>query len=116
MNNCRGVLPFRHNSPRRGGPALRTPGECGVDSETEARRREGARVTGLGAGGGLAGQVVVTAPSNVAVDQLAEKIATTGLKVVRLCAKSREAVSSSVDHLTLHYQVGSRARAAAVSP
>lgn len=26
-------------------------------------------------------------------------------KVVRLCAKSREAVSSPVEHLTLHYQV-----------
>jgi hypothetical protein len=25
--------------------------------------------------------------------------------VVRLCAKSREAVSSPVEHLTLHYQV-----------
>jgi regulator of nonsense transcripts 1 len=50
-------------------------------------------------------QVVVAAPSNVAVDQLAEKIAATGLKVVRLCAKSREAVVSPVEHLTLHYQV-----------
>ncbi|KAL2901632.1 Regulator of nonsense transcripts 1-like protein [Bienertia sinuspersici] len=38
------------------------------------------------------GQVLVCAPSNVAVDQLAEKISATGLKVVRLCAKSREAV------------------------
>lgn len=27
-------------------------------------------------------------------------------QVVRLCAKSREAVSSPVEHLTLHYQVG----------
>uniref|UniRef100_A0A2P2LM33 Uncharacterized protein n=1 Tax=Rhizophora mucronata TaxID=61149 RepID=A0A2P2LM33_RHIMU len=51
------------------------------------------------------GQVLVCAPSNVAVDQLAEKISTTGLKVVRLCAKSREAVISPVEHLTLHYQV-----------
>ena len=51
------------------------------------------------------GQVLVCAPSNVAVDQLAEKIHHTGLKVVRLCAKSREAVSSSIDFLTLHYQV-----------
>ncbi|GJZ38779.1 regulator of nonsense transcripts 1 homolog isoform X1 [Tanacetum coccineum] len=50
------------------------------------------------------GQVLVCAPSNVAVDQLAEKISATGLKVVRLCAKSREAVSSPVEHLTLHYQ------------
>lgn len=48
---------------------------------------------------------MVAAPSNVAVDQLAEKISMTGLKVVRLCAKSREAVSSPVEHLTLHYQV-----------
>ena len=48
------------------------------------------------------GQVLVVAPSNIAVDQLAEKIHQTGLKVVRLAAKSREAVSSSVDHLSLH--------------
>jgi regulator of nonsense transcripts 1 len=47
-------------------------------------------------------QILVCAPSNVAVDQLAEKIQKTGLKVIRLCAKSREAVSSSVDNLTLH--------------
>eukprot|EP00357_Protocruzia_adherens_P001695 CAMPEP_0115019440 /NCGR_PEP_ID=MMETSP0216-20121206/29450_1 /TAXON_ID=223996 /ORGANISM="Protocruzia adherens, Strain Boccale" /LENGTH=976 /DNA_ID=CAMNT_0002390921 /DNA_START=79 /DNA_END=3010 /DNA_ORIENTATION=- len=53
------------------------------------------------------GQVLVCAPSNVAVDQLAEKIHSTGLKVVRLCSKSRESVSSSVDFLTLHLQVQS---------
>jgi regulator of nonsense transcripts 1 len=47
-------------------------------------------------------QVLVCAPSNVAVDQLTEKIHKTGLKVVRMCAKSREAVSTSVDFLTLH--------------
>lgn len=51
------------------------------------------------------GQVLVAAPSNVAVDQLAEKIAATGLKVVRLTAKSREVVASPVEHLTLHYQM-----------
>lgn len=51
-------------------------------------------------------QVLVCAPSNVGVDQLAEKMAATGLKVVRLCAKSREAVASPVEHLTLHHQVG----------
>lgn len=50
-------------------------------------------------------QVLVCAPSNVAVDQLTEKIHSTGLKVVRLAAKSREAVSSSVDFLTLHHLV-----------
>jgi len=51
------------------------------------------------------GQVLVCAPSNIAVDQLAEKLHKTGLKVVRLAAKSREAVASSVDFLTLHHQV-----------
>lgn len=50
-------------------------------------------------------QVLVCAPSNVAVDQLTEKIHLTGLKVVRLSAKSREAVSTSVDWLTLHHLV-----------
>ena len=51
------------------------------------------------------GQVLVAAPSNVAVDHLTEKIAATGLKVVRVTAKSREAVATAVDHLSLHRQV-----------
>ena len=51
------------------------------------------------------GQVLVVAPSNVAVDQLAEKIEATGLKTVRISARSREAIASPVEHLTLHYQV-----------
>lgn len=51
------------------------------------------------------GQVLVCAPSNVAVDQLTEKIHATGLKVVRLAARSREGVASSVDHLSLHNMV-----------
>jgi regulator of nonsense transcripts 1 len=51
------------------------------------------------------GQVLVTAPSNVAVDQLTEKIHQTGLKVVRVTAKSREALDSSISFLTLHEQV-----------
>ncbi|QDZ18536.1 RNA helicase UPF1 [Chloropicon primus] len=50
-------------------------------------------------------QILVCAPSNIAVDQLAEKINMTGLKVVRLAAKSREAITSNVEELTLHYQV-----------
>lgn len=48
--------------------------------------------------------MLVAAPSNVAVDQLAEKIAATGLRVVRICAKSREDTETSITHLTLHYQ------------
>lgn len=51
------------------------------------------------------GQVLVCAPSNIVVDQLAEKIHQTGLKVVRLCSKSREAVSSNIEFLTLHNQI-----------
>ncbi|XP_063933195.1 regulator of nonsense transcripts 1-like [Zophobas morio] len=51
------------------------------------------------------GQVLVCAPSNIAVDQLAEKIHRTGLKVVRVCAKSREAIDSPVSFLALHNQV-----------
>ena len=50
-------------------------------------------------------QVLVCAPSNIAVDQLTEKIHKTGLKVVRLCAKSREAIDSPVSFLSLHNQV-----------
>ena len=49
--------------------------------------------------------VLVCAPSNVAVDQLCERIHRTGLKVVRLTAKSREDVESSVSFLALHEQV-----------
>lgn len=51
------------------------------------------------------GQVLCCAPSNIAVDQLTEKIHQTGLKVVRLCAKSREAIDSPVSFLALHNQV-----------
>jgi regulator of nonsense transcripts 1 len=51
------------------------------------------------------GQVLVCAPSNVAVDQLTEKIHATGLKVVRLTARPRGALDSSVAFLTLHRQV-----------
>ncbi|KAF0992038.1 hypothetical protein HZS_6761 [Henneguya salminicola] len=51
------------------------------------------------------GQVLVSAPSNIAVDQLADKISRTGLKVVRVCAKSREAIESPVSHLALHNQL-----------
>lgn len=51
------------------------------------------------------GKVLVCAPSNVAVDQLCERVHRTGLKVVRLTAKSREDVESSVKFLSLHEQV-----------
>ncbi|KAJ3110729.1 ATP-dependent helicase NAM7 [Phlyctochytrium bullatum] len=51
------------------------------------------------------GQILVCAPSNVAVDQLAEKIHQTNLKVVRVSAKSREELDSPVSFLTLHEQV-----------
>jgi regulator of nonsense transcripts 1 len=51
------------------------------------------------------GQVLVCAPSNVAVDQLCERIHKTGLKVVRVTAKSREDVDSPVRFLSLHEQV-----------
>lgn len=60
-------------------------------------------------------QVLVCAPSNVAVDHLTAKISATGLRVVRLCAKSREAVVSrrtrvrkvsSITGFTMPYLVG----------
>ena len=53
------------------------------------------------------GQILVCAPSNVAVDQLAGKIAQTGVKVVRVCAWSREAEVSSVQPITLHHMMAS---------
>ena len=52
-----------------------------------------------------AGQILVCAPSNIACDHLTEKLHLAGLKVVRVTAKSREDVPSSVDFLTLHAQV-----------
>lgn len=48
---------------------------------------------------------MVCAPSNTAVDQLTEKIHKTNLKVVRVCAKSREAIDSPVSFLALHNQI-----------
>ena len=51
------------------------------------------------------GPILVCSPSNTAVDQLTEKIEKTGLKVVRVCAKSREAIDSPVSHLALHNQI-----------
>lgn len=51
------------------------------------------------------GQVLVAAPSNIAVDHLAERVSLTGLKVVRLQAKSREEVAGPAETLTLQYQV-----------
>ena len=51
------------------------------------------------------GPTLVCAPSNIAVDQLTEKIHMTGLKVVRVCAKSREAIDSPVSFLALHNQI-----------
>lgn len=53
----------------------------------------------------------MAAPSNVAVDQLAEKLHLAGLKVVRIAARSREEVASPCEHLTLHYQVHSTRQA-----
>jgi regulator of nonsense transcripts 1 len=39
------------------------------------------------------------------VDQLTERITSTGVKVVRLCARSRESISSNVDYISLHQQI-----------
>ncbi|AET38157.1 ATP-dependent RNA helicase NAM7 Ecym_2426 [Eremothecium cymbalariae DBVPG len=47
-------------------------------------------------------RLLVCAPSNTAVDHLAAKLRDLGLKVVRLTAKSREDVESSVSDLALH--------------
>lgn len=55
-------------------------------------------------------KILVCAPSNVAVDHLAAKLDQLGLKVVRLTAKSREDVESSVGHLALHNLVNNSAR------
>jgi regulator of nonsense transcripts 1 len=55
-------------------------------------------------------KILVCAPSNVAVDHLAGKLHDLGLNVVRLTAKSREDVESSVQHLSLATLVVQRAK------
>ncbi|KAL6451169.1 NAM7 ATP-dependent helicase NAM7 [Candida maltosa Xu316] len=55
-------------------------------------------------------KILVCAPSNVAVDHLAAKLDLLGLNVVRLTAKSREDVESSVSHLALHNMVNKNAK------
>jgi regulator of nonsense transcripts 1 len=50
-------------------------------------------------------QVLLTAPSNMAAEQLTENIASTGLRVVRLASKTSDGTTSSVDHLCLHAMV-----------
>lgn len=55
-------------------------------------------------------KILVCAPSNVAVDHLAAKLRDLGLKVVRLTAKSREDVESSVSDLALHNLVARSAK------
>ncbi|XP_065216134.1 regulator of nonsense transcripts 1-like isoform X2 [Planococcus citri] len=51
------------------------------------------------------GPVLVCAPSNITVDQLAVKIHQTNLKVVRVMPKSREGIDSPVAFLALHNQL-----------
>lgn len=51
------------------------------------------------------GKVLVCAPSNIAADQLSDKINKTGVNVVRVCAKSREAISTNIEFLTLHNRI-----------
>lgn len=46
-------------------------------------------------------RVLVCAPSNVAVDHLAQKLDSLGLKVVRVVARNREDVETSVEHISL---------------
>lgn len=47
-------------------------------------------------------KVMVVAPSNTAADQLAIKINSTGIKVLRVMSKRREDMSCDVDFLSLH--------------
>lgn len=51
------------------------------------------------------GQILVCAPSNIAVDQLAERISQTGLEVVRIYARSRESLDSTSSKFALHIKI-----------
>jgi regulator of nonsense transcripts 1 len=55
-------------------------------------------------------KILVCAPSNVAVDHLTEKLTNMGLKVVRITAKSREDVDSSISKYCLHELVKKKAK------
>ncbi|CAG9462982.1 unnamed protein product [Pedinophyceae sp. YPF-701] len=63
------------------------------------------------------GKLLVTAPSNVAVDHLAERISRTGVRVSRMCARSRESVleenSPRTRHLMTHVVAAQSASVAA---
>ncbi|CAG9322275.1 unnamed protein product [Blepharisma stoltei] len=47
-------------------------------------------------------QILACAPSNNAADQLALRLESCGVKVLRVVARSREALKSETDHLALH--------------
>lgn len=47
-------------------------------------------------------KILVCAPSNIAVDHLTAKIHQTGVRVIRVAAKSRENLNSNVHSLCLH--------------
>lgn len=55
-------------------------------------------------------KILVCAPSNVAVDHLTEKLTKMGLKVVRITAKSREDIDSSISKYCLHELVKKKAK------
>lgn len=55
-------------------------------------------------------KILVCAPSNVAVDHLTSKLHALKLNVIRLTARSREDIESSVESLTLHAKVNSKAK------
>lgn len=55
-------------------------------------------------------KILVCAPSNVAVDHLTLKLMQIGLNVVRLAAKSKEDIESSVEKVCLHNKVAKRAK------
>ena len=57
----------------------------------------------------IAGKILISAPSNTAADNLADVIDKNypDIKVLRICSRRMQLLMTSVDHLTLHYQVKS---------
>jgi len=51
------------------------------------------------------GTILVATPSNTAADNIAERVARTGVHVTRVLSKSQEAIGSIVNHLTLGAQM-----------
>ncbi|KAA0170315.1 hypothetical protein FNF28_01543 [Cafeteria roenbergensis] len=79
--------------------------QAAMDARLRSRSAKGGRARSLRMQAQLRAprrRVLVAAPSNVAADNLASRIAAAGVRVVRVLARSREQVGTTVEELALH--------------